>query len=549
MDEHFFVSYSAVDAADFALALANKLVAGPPSYPVWVDKRDLRPGEDWDEQIVEALRTCRGLLLVMTTDSVSPESVCKQEWVRALKYKKPVIPLLLHPDVELPFRLGSRQFIDFSGDINNGLAQLRDHLAWTNTPAGVLQELRIHLADARRELPRAAPGRQPLIEGEIIELDRRITAQQHLIDNPAAAQQQTTQRIETGLERERQPERPVTAAPRARFVNPPPMTAPTYFQDRERETALVADYLRIPELRMTTVVGRGGVGKTALVCRLLKALEVGRLPDDLGELVVDGIVYLSPVGAHPVNFPNLFEDLCRLLPDDLAQRLRQRYRDPQETPARLMLALLEAFPAGRSVVLLDNVEDVIDAGTGTITDPALDEALRTLLTAPEHGIKVVITIRVAPRDLLLTHPAAEDIAGQGAWWASVEQYSQAIQIADEIGYALMQHGARVSLAQTHLLASDLDACRTAAEDATAQLQQTSNDYLTLECKALALCGLTLTDHPDQLPEAIALFRAARAITTAPGIVTRTLRLLDAITVHDTAGHLATARTAAQGDPG
>ena len=51
MDEHFFVSYSAVDAADFALALADKLIAGPPSYPVWVDKRDLRPGEDWDDRL------------------------------------------------------------------------------------------------------------------------------------------------------------------------------------------------------------------------------------------------------------------------------------------------------------------------------------------------------------------------------------------------------------------------------------------------------------------------------------------------------------------
>lgn len=102
---------------------------------------------------------------------------------------------------------------------------------------------------------------------------------------------------------------------------------------------LVADYLRTPGLRMTTVVGRGGVGKTALVCRLLKALETGRLPDDLGELDVDGIVYLSPVGAHPVNFPNLFADLCRLLPDEVAERLRQRARDPRQTPAELMLVL------------------------------------------------------------------------------------------------------------------------------------------------------------------------------------------------------------------
>jgi tetratricopeptide (TPR) repeat protein len=408
VDEHFFVSYSTVDAADFVLTLADDLAAGPPSYSVWVAPRNLRPGEDWDEQLVEALRTCRGVLFVLTEDSVDPESVCKQEWVRALKYKKPVIPLLLHPDAELPLRLGSRQHIDFSDDYNSALAQLRRHLAWTGTPVGVLQEFRVLRSDARRKLARVAPVRRPLIEREIAELDRRIAAQQHLIEHPADVQQQTRQRIETGLELQRQPERPVTApASRARFVNPPPMRAPVYFQDREIETALVADYLRTPGLRMTMIVGRGGVGKTALVCRLLKASETGRLPDDLGELAVDGIVYLSPVGTHPVRFPNLFDDLCRLLPDPNAERLRQLYRDPQQTPRGLMLALLEAFPHGRSVVLLDNFEDIVDAGTGAITDPALDEALRALLTAPDHGVKVLITTRVPPRELLLTQPVAQ----------------------------------------------------------------------------------------------------------------------------------------------
>ena len=44
---------------------------------------------------------------------------------------------------------------------------------------------------------------------------------------------------------------------------------------------------------MITVVGRGGVGKTAMACRLLKSLERGQLPDDLGALDVKGILYLS----------------------------------------------------------------------------------------------------------------------------------------------------------------------------------------------------------------------------------------------------------------
>ena len=184
------------------------------------------------------------------------------------------------------------------------------------------------------------------------------------------------------------------------------MAAPGYFQDRHVESELAGDFLRADDERIMTVVGRGGVGKTAMVCRLLKALETGHLPDDLGELAVDGIVYLSLNGAHPVSFPNLFADLCRLLPAETANRLRQRYRDPRQTPAALMRSLLDAFPSGRVVVLLDNFEDVIgtDSGDFVITDAMLDEALRALLSAPAHAVKVILTTRVTPRGLLLTRP-------------------------------------------------------------------------------------------------------------------------------------------------
>ena len=262
-------------------------------------------------------------------------------------------------------------------------------------------------------MPRADPERRPQIEKEIADLDRRIAAQRRAIDDPLSAKAQTSERIETGLERERQPETTVArvVVSRARFVNPPPMAAPGYFQDRHVETGQVGNFLRTAGLRLMTVAGRGGLGKTAMVCRLLKTLEDGQLPDDGGELAVAGIVYLSPVGGHPVNFPNLFADLCRLLPTDQAKILGKRYRDPQQTPAQLVLALLEAFPAeapgGPSVVLLDNLEDLIDDGTGAVTDSPLDEALRAVLRGPDHGLKVVLTTRVAPRQLLLVEPGRQ----------------------------------------------------------------------------------------------------------------------------------------------
>ena len=156
------------------------------------------------------------------------------------------------------------------------------------------------------------------------------------------------------------------------------MLAPTWFQDRHVETGQIGDFLKDDGLRLMTVVGRGGVGKTAMVCRLLKALEGGQLPDDGGPLAVDGIVYLSPVGAHTVSFPNLFADLTRLLPDEVAKRLEQLYQDPQQTTKDQMLALLEAFPDGRTVRAAGQLRGRGRPATEpfAITDAALDEALQ-----------------------------------------------------------------------------------------------------------------------------------------------------------------------------
>jgi hypothetical protein len=90
MENHFFLSYSKVDGQELARTLANDLIKTPPPIPVWLDERKRQPGRDWDEQIVDALRTCAGLLFLMTRDSVHPNSECKREWTRALVYKKPI---------------------------------------------------------------------------------------------------------------------------------------------------------------------------------------------------------------------------------------------------------------------------------------------------------------------------------------------------------------------------------------------------------------------------------------------------------------------------
>src|SRR5690606_2661309 len=45
--------------------------------------------------------------------------------------------------------------------------------------------------------------------------------------------------------------------------------------------------------------------------------------------------------------------------------------------------------------------------TQSILDPVLDEMLRAVLNGPLHGVRVIITTRFAPRDLMLLQPGRQ----------------------------------------------------------------------------------------------------------------------------------------------
>lgn len=405
MPGHHFISYSTADARDFAFDLYEALRLGDPSFCVWLDKKDLYPGVDWDDQIVDAIRTCRSLLFVMSPDSVARGSVTKDEWTIALQYKKPIIPLLLDPGIEVPFRLGNRQYLDFSGEFEPAVEGLRGHLAWLDSPDGKLYQLRCRLVDAQRDMRRARDEKEELrIRAELADLQKAIQVQQQVAGDLQSAAKRTQETIDLGIERERQPEKPVTAPTRTKFINRPPAVAPNYFQNRHVETKLIRDFLRDDARRLLTIVGRAGVGKTALACRLLKALEGGQLPDDLGELLADGIIYLTARGSREVTVPNLLADFCKLLPENKAEELNALCLDPKMSVKEKMHRVLAVFCEARTVVLLDNFEDLVDPQTRGISNPELSEALRAFLDAPHHAVKIILTTRLAPRDIALVHP-------------------------------------------------------------------------------------------------------------------------------------------------
>jgi tetratricopeptide (TPR) repeat protein len=60
-----------------------------------------------------------------------------------------------------------------------------------------------------------------------------------------------------------------------------------------------------------------------------------------------------------------------------------------------------------SKLISSNFEDVIDSETHNICDTELNEALCALLNLPHHTVKAILTIRIAPRDLVLTQPSRQ----------------------------------------------------------------------------------------------------------------------------------------------
>jgi tetratricopeptide (TPR) repeat protein len=95
-------------------------------------------------------------------------------------------------------------------------------------------------------------------------------------------------------------------------------------------------------------------------------------------------------------------------------------------------------------------------------------------------------------------------------------------------------------------AAALAACRQAIARADNALAKNAVAFAALDARGLALCVEALCDGATQVSAAVASFRAARVVTTAPGITKRIVSLVDALSLVGPAGLLAAARAAAGG---
>ncbi|MFP4395611.1 MAG: tetratricopeptide repeat protein, partial [Anaerolineales bacterium] len=176
---------------------------------------------------------------------------------------------------------------------------------------------------------------------------------------------------------------------------------------------------------------------------------------------------------------------------------------------------------------------------------------------------------------------AEVLVDVGRHAEAIARAQESVKIGEEIGSPMICNWSNGHIALANLFAGDLEQARAAAEaaceydeprhnayahalrglialrqgdEATARaaftaaiaaaealLDHTRKLYGALDDKGLALCGLALCGEPDAVEGAVAAFRQAREITSAPGVVAGIQRLVEALAVVDEAGVLASVR--------
>lgn len=103
------------------------------NYDPWFDHR-LVVGQDWKQQLLDAITNCDVFVYVLSPESVESEW-CQWEFAEAVKLSKPIVPILIQTNTPIPPSILSRQYADFTeGATAQGVARLM---------AGIHQSIKI----------------------------------------------------------------------------------------------------------------------------------------------------------------------------------------------------------------------------------------------------------------------------------------------------------------------------------------------------------------------------------------------------------------------
>ena len=123
MSAPIFISYSSKDR-DMAETICRALEAR--GHQCWISCRDVPPGQNFQEAIVQALRSAQVMLLVFTANANNSDEI-KKELVLAGRHRVTVVPIRVEdvtPSDAFAYELATRQWIDLYSDWEKEIERL-----------------------------------------------------------------------------------------------------------------------------------------------------------------------------------------------------------------------------------------------------------------------------------------------------------------------------------------------------------------------------------------------------------------------------------------
>jgi hypothetical protein len=328
------------------------------------------------------VRSAKVIIVLLTGKSVASHSV-DTDWNNALNNYVPVIPVI-NDRVEVPVMLRAFSPIVLYESFRTGILKLKERLKSIDE---TYPQFLMSLLKVWEQLSAESNSAYRFVE-KVTRLRQFMTR----FPKPYSPIDILTleQRIEEFLEKSTIlfPEAPASEST-ARIVGQRLDDIKTFFRDRTTQQRELAKLIADESARAISIIGRGGIGKSSLVSKVMGEIESGE-NNYVRRDQIKGILYLSNRDQE-ITSERLYIAGAQLIGGDAEKRLRDLWAKPLVSLEDKFSQFVHELRQDLFVVVLDNFEDQLDEGS-YLRDKSLQLFFEIFLQG-KHRTKLIITTR------------------------------------------------------------------------------------------------------------------------------------------------------------